>query len=378
MGVSWNNQGFLNASHLRYLGLLDSTAEASPTDNGQVTLNPLSSRTGLRVLTLTDGNTHYVVEYRQPTGTDAWLSPTSGWGAPGVTIRREFDQTTAAGQTFPANQSFILDGNPATADANFGGITTTFPVGYWVDLAGGRLGIRIESESAAGAVIDYRTGVAATDPRYSAPALPTVSTPIARLATGVVPATSSAPTVRINWRWTVTSPAPVGAAAVAPTVKTMLRPAVTGTSGWTAIAYRASAVGVTGQTVSTVGRANVIYRSDGARSVVRYSVNWHVTRSTTAVGHHLRTSASKGAAVNLTVTGRSAALILQSGSTNGWAAIWVDGSRVASVKMLSSSSVSKVAYVATFKTAGTHQVKIVNMSSGAHGVLGFDGMVVLA
>jgi hypothetical protein len=379
MGVSWNNQGFLNASHLRYLGLLDSTAQVSPTDNGQVTLSPLSTRTGLRVLTLTDGNTHYVVEYRQAVGTDAWLSPTSGWGAPGITIRREFDQTTVAGQSFSANQSYVLDGNPGTADANFGEITTTFPVGYWVDLAGGRLGIRIESETSAGAVIDYRTGLATTDPRYSAPALPTVSTPIARLAKGAVSTSGSAPTVPINWRWTVTSPAPVGAAAVAPTVKTTVRPTATSTSGSTAIAYRASAVGVTGQTVSTVGRASLTYRSEGALSVTRYSANWHAARSSGAVGHQLRTSASKGAAVELSATGRSVALLLQSGSSNGWAAIWVDGKRVASVKLTAASSAhTKVAYVAGFATAGVHHIRIVNLSSGAHGVLGFDGMVVLA
>jgi hypothetical protein len=378
MGVSWNNQGFLNASHLRYLGLLNATSETAPTDNGQVTLSPLATRTGLRVLTLTDGNTHYVVEYRTAVGTDAWLSPTSGWGAPGVVIRREFDQTTAAGQSFPANQSFVLDGNPATADANFGEISTAFPVGYWVDLAGGRLGIRIESQTATGAVIDYRTGVAANDPRYSVPALPQVSTPVARLATGVVTGTATAPKVSVNWRWTVASPAPVGAAAAAPAVKSAVRPAAAGTSNWSTAAYRASAVAVTGQTVSALGKANLRYRSDGATSIVKYSANWHVTSSATAIGQRLRTSATRGATASVTASGRSFAVILQSGASNGSVAIWIDGKRMAVVKMTSSSSTrSRVAYVATFAAAASHQITIVNLSSGAHGVVGFDGLVAL-
>jgi hypothetical protein len=378
MGVSWNNQGFLNASHLRYLGLLNATSETAPTDNGQVTLSPLSTRTGLRVLTLTDGNTHYVVEYRRAVGTDAWLSPTSGWGAPGVVVRREFDQSTAAGQSFPANQSFILDGNPATADANFGEISTTFPVGYWVDLAGGRLGIRIESESATGAVIDYRTGPASNDPRYSVPALPQVSTPVARLATGVVTGTSATPKVSVNWRWTVASPAPVGAAAAAPAVRSAVRPAAAGTSNWSTAAYRASAVAVTGQTVSALGKANLRYRSDSALAIVKYSANWHATESATAIGQRLRTSATRGATASLTGTGRSFGVILQSGMSNGSVAIWIDGKHMANVKMTSSSSTrSRVAYVATFAAAASHQITIVNLSSGAHGVVGFDGLVVL-
>ena len=378
MGVSWNNQGFLNASHLRYLGLLNAASETAPTDNGQVTLSPLSTRTGLRVLTLTDGNTHYVVEYRTAVGTDAWLSPTSGWGAPGVVIRREFDQTTAAGQGFPANQSFVLDGNPATADANFGEISTTFPVGYWVDLAGGRLGIRIESQSATGAVIDYRTGVAATDPRYSVPALPQVSIPVARLATGVVTGTSAAPKVSVNWRWTVAAPAPLGAAAAAPAVKSAVRPATAGTSNWSTAAYRASAVAVTGQTVTALGKANLRYRSDGATSIIKYSANWHATSSARAIGQRLRTSTTRGATASVTASGRSFAVILQSGVSKGSVAIWIDGKHMANVKMTSASSTrSRVAYVATFATAASHQITIVNLSSGAHGVVGFDGLVTL-
>lgn len=379
MAVSWNNQGYLNGSHLRYLGLLDANSQATPTDNGKVTLAPLSTGNGLRVLTLSDGATNYVVEYRQAVGQDAWLSPTSGWGAPGVTIHREFDQSTAAGQNFPAYQSFILDGNPATPDASFGSITTTFPVGYWINLAGGRLGIRIESENSTGAVIEYRNGATSTDPRYSAPASPTVSAPVARLALGYLPASATAPVVPINWRWTVTSPAPVGAAAIAPAVKTEVRRTATSTTGWTSIAYRATAVSYTGQTVGTVGRALVNYKSDGATSTAKYSANWNATRATSAVGGKLRTSSTRNAAVSVTTTGRSVALLLQSGTQNGSAAIWVDGKRVAIVSLRTTSSTkTKVAYVAVFPTSGPHHVTIVNLSRGSRGVLGFDGIVVLA
>ena len=78
MALSWNYQGFLNASHLRRLGLLDATSQATPSDNGQVVLRPLETASGMRVLTLTDGATHYVIEYRQPIGLDSWLATTTG------------------------------------------------------------------------------------------------------------------------------------------------------------------------------------------------------------------------------------------------------------------------------------------------------------
>jgi archaellum component FlaG (FlaF/FlaG flagellin family) len=71
--------------------------------------------------------------------------------------------------------------------------------------------------------------------------------------------------------------------------------------------------------------------------------------------------------------------LLQSGSTNGWAAIWVDGKRVANVKMTTASATrTRVAYVANFAASGTHRIQIVNLNSGSRGVLGFDGVVALA
>ena len=227
-------------------------------------------------------------------------------------------------------------------------------------------------------MIDYRTGVAATDPRYSVPALPQVSIPVARLATGVVTGTSAAPQVSVNWRWTVAAPAPLGAAAAAPAVKSAVRPATAGTSNWSTAAYRASAVAVTGQTVTALGKANLRYRSDGATSIIKYSANWHATSSARAIGQRLRTSTTRGATASVTASGRSFAVILQSGVSNGSVAIWIDGKHMANVKMTSASSTrSRVAYVATFATAASHQITIVNLSSGAHGVVGFDGLVTL-
>ena len=114
MAVSWWNQGFLNASHLRRLGVLEPGAETTPAASGQVTLAPLAGATGRRVLTLSDGATRYVVEYRAATGLDAWMATDPGWGAPGVTVRREFDPASVpAGMSFPLHASYLLDGDPA-------------------------------------------------------------------------------------------------------------------------------------------------------------------------------------------------------------------------------------------------------------------------
>ena len=132
MGVSWQNQGFLNGSHLRYLGLLTSSAaQAKPTQSGRAVLAPLEGGSGLRLLTLTDGTTAYVLEFRTATGQDAWMSGAPGWGSTGVTVRRETPGSTA----FLLRESFLLDGDPSTADASFGALDAALPRGSWVELA---------------------------------------------------------------------------------------------------------------------------------------------------------------------------------------------------------------------------------------------------
>jgi hypothetical protein len=375
MAVSWQNQGYLNASHLRYLGLLGSGEDLMPTSSGQVTVAPLSGGSGLRALTLADAGTRYVVEFRQAVGLDAWMATSPTWGAPGVTVRREFDQATLpSGSSFPAHESFVLDGDPATADASFGGIRTVFPVGYWIDLDGGRLGLRIVSEGPSGAVIDYRIGLASTDPRYAAPARPVVAMPHPRIGTGGIHMSGSSPVVPARWFWTVTTPSGTSSTVRSATAKSVV---LGGTPGWRGTAYRAIARAVDGALISAVGRAQVHYTRELPSSTVHYSTGWSAARTSSAVGHNVRSSTRRGAKVVLNVRARGVALLLQRSSRSGRVRIYLDGHPMVTINLRSARTGTGSVWSYNFRAVGKHTVTVVNLGSGSRGRVRFDGFVSL-
>ena len=76
------------------------------------------------------------------------------------------------------------------------------------------------------------------------------------------------------------------------------------------------------------------------------------------------------------MTGSSIAVLLRRGSSYGYAAIYVDGVKVATVNMKSSTTAStRVAFTKAFGSVGTHTVTIKNMSGGSTGKLAVDGIV---
>lgn len=377
MAVSWDNQGFLNASHLRGLGLVDSTSQVTPVDNGQVTLAPLSTGAGTRILTLSDGANRYVVEYRQAVGLDAWMATTTGWGAPGVTVRREFDATQTGASTFLARESFVLDGDPASADTSFGSIRTVLPVGVWLNLAGGRLGLRINSQSLSGAVIDYRNGAASTDPRYVAPPMPTVSAPKSLLAVGPIRAGATGPTVPLRWSWRVTTPSAVPNAAAALTSATAVGLASAVSTVWTPWMYRASVRAVDGTVVSALGRAQGRYATQSPGASVGYSTGWASVAAPGAVGGAVRATKTLRATVLVRVTARSVGLLLQTGPTNGSVAIYVDGKWSANLNLRAAATSTRVVWSKDFGVNGAHTITLLNATGGASGVLGYNGLVSL-
>jgi hypothetical protein len=380
MAVSWSHQGFLNASHLRLLGLLDATGEATPSASGQTTFAPLETGTGMRVLTLTAGATHYVVEFRQPVGLDSWMATTTGWGAPGVTVRREFDLAQAGASGFAADESYLLDGDPATPDASFGAMRTTLPVGLWIDLDGGALGIRVVSQSPTGAVIDYRIGPASGDPRYVAPPRPSLSVPAGRLVPGTSVVTRTGPVVPIRWSWRVTTPATAvgGAATVASAgAPSSARPA---TLGWSATTYRAVARATDGTLVTSLGRMRTHYwpETGTGTAVVHYSRHWSSVVRAGSVGGRVRQTRTRAAAVVLTVSGSGVGVLLARGATYGSVAVYLDGHRVAILSLRAARPSLQLAWTARFTSYGSHVVRLVNLTGGSRGILALDGVITQA
>ena len=371
MGISWNNQGFLNAVHLRTLGLLDASSQSTPTDTASIDLVPLENGTGKRVLTLSDGATHYVVEFRRPVGRDAWLTTYPSWGSSGVTIRREFDP--AAGTGFSPIESYLLDGDPSTADADFGAMSNALPVGTWIDLDGGKLGIRVSAVTGSVASIDYRTGYPSADPRYVAPPMPVVSVPSARLTPGAMKPSASGPIVPVLWQWQVTTPA-AGTAAATVASRSAVTPSVRmGAAAWLPAAYRATAVSVSGTAVSSLGRTSTRYTSELYTRLVSYSSGWVRGTSTAAMSGSFRATAKKGAVVTVRATARSVGLVLLRSAKSGSVAIYVDNHRVAVLNLRANRTSVTLAWTTKFAAVGSHVLKVVNLTGGTRGLVGFDG-----
>jgi hypothetical protein len=373
MAVSWWNQGFLNASHLRRLAVLEPGAEVAATASGRVTLAPLAGGAGQRVLTLSDGATRYVVEYRAATGLDSWMTTDPGWGAPGVTVRREFDQAgVPAGMSFPQHASYLLDGDPRTDDPGFGQLSARLPVGTWMGLAGGRLGIRVVSQNATGAVLDVRAGTGATStPVMSAtgPVSATVvGTPRPAVRVGAASSTRTALTVPVRWSWTVQ----VGTGT---TTKRLDRTLAVPLSGTAAASYRASAASITGTSVSPTGTAVARYVPEKPSAVVRYAKSWASARTVGATGTSLRRTTARRGKVSATVTGRSVGVLLQRGPSAGRVAIYLDGRKVAVLDLRARTAATRVAWSSSLTTTRSHTVSVVNLRKGQR--LAFDGLVVL-
>ncbi|MGY1805579.1 reprolysin-like metallopeptidase [Blastococcus sp. SYSU D00922] len=148
MGVSWAQTGTLNAPQAALLGVLPAAQQQALSVRGSattMTLSPLSGRTGVRALQLTDAEgVAYWLEYRTATGRDAWLSGNRFGLESGVLLRR------AGGLP---DTSVLLDGTPASAAGWDGDLGAALPVGAAVPVSGGDFSVVVQSVSAAGAVV---------------------------------------------------------------------------------------------------------------------------------------------------------------------------------------------------------------------------------
>jgi hypothetical protein len=163
MGVSWRQLGSLNALQAARLKVLPGAQQRAVSvfdAAATATLSPFSGTTGTRALRLTDASgVQYWLEYRTPTGRDAWL------GSSGNRYRLDSGVLVRRSGTFP-DTSLLLDGTPAAAAGWDGDLQSALPVGVAVALSGGQFSVVVRSVSADGAVID----VVPTPPAAAAPA----------------------------------------------------------------------------------------------------------------------------------------------------------------------------------------------------------------
>jgi len=171
MGVSWAQLGSLNAAQAARLGVLSAGQQQALTVTASaaaVTLAPLSGRTGIRALRLTDAEgVDYWLEYRTASERDAWLGTSANRYRlqAGVLLRR------AGG--FP-DTSLLLDGSPTGAANWDGDLQSALPVGAPVTVSGGDFTIVVGVVTGAGAVLTVTPTppAAATAPAAAPPRAP--------------------------------------------------------------------------------------------------------------------------------------------------------------------------------------------------------------
>jgi hypothetical protein len=150
MGASWDQLGSLNAAQADRLNLLPAgSVQALTVQSGTttVTLAPLAGRTGVRALRLTDAEGFaYWLEYRTPTGRDAWLAAGNGFRLDAGVLLRQ------AGANLP-DTSLLLDGTPSVATRWDADLQAALAVGTAVPVSGGDFSVVVQSLSAAGAVV---------------------------------------------------------------------------------------------------------------------------------------------------------------------------------------------------------------------------------
>ncbi|WP_198547387.1 peptidoglycan recognition protein family protein [Streptomyces jeddahensis] len=106
------------------------------------------------------------------------------------------------------------------------------------------------------------------------------------------------------------------------------------------------------------------------------SGSWTTRSSTSYLGGKSYSSGSKGASLTWTFTGRSAAWVVSRASSSGQAYVYVDGTRVTTVDLKSSSTLYRQAiWTKTWSSSAKHTIKIVVVGTSGRPTITTDGLV---
>ncbi|WP_317443863.1 peptidoglycan recognition protein [Streptomyces collinus] len=206
--------------------------------------------------------------------------------------------------------------------------------------------------------------------------LPTFPTaPGVQVRTGTV--SSSAVPVTVTWKAAdngalakvmATSPS---SATFGPTVTSWATSAKPGTSDL----FSLKAYDVAGNTgVTSVQRTpNIVQETSTTRTGT-----WAHRSSTSYLGGYSYSSSSANASISWTFTGRSVAWIVSRASTSGQAYVYVDGTKVTTVDLKSSTTLYRQAiWTKTWSSAGKHTLKIVVVGTSGRPTVTTDGIATI-
>ncbi|MCX4515071.1 N-acetylmuramoyl-L-alanine amidase [Streptomyces sp. NBC_01619] len=158
-------------------------------------------------------------------------------------------------------------------------------------------------------------------------------------------------------------------ATFGPTTTTSSRTAKSGTAGtWSMGAYDLAG---NYRTSSAAYTPVILQESSATRSG-----SWTTRSSTSYLGGTSYSSGSKGAALTWTFTGRSASWVVSRATSSGQAYVYVDGVKVSTVDLKSSTTLYRQAiWTKTWTSSAKHTVKIVVVGTSGRPTITTDGLV---
>ncbi|ADB76924.1 LGFP repeat protein [Geodermatophilus obscurus DSM 43160] len=158
MGVSWEQVGTLNPAQADWLGLAPATSIAEIAAGqpaATFTLSAASQRSGTRAVLLRDGDLRFWLEWRPPTGRDAWLGTTANRPRvqPGVLLRRT---------SYSPDSSYLYDPTPSPRSTWNRDLQTALPLNRPVPVADGLFTVTVQSVSDTGVTVRVVPGTNAT------------------------------------------------------------------------------------------------------------------------------------------------------------------------------------------------------------------------
>jgi len=444
-----NSVGFMSAPNLDRIGLLSSsekyTVRTTTTGTTPLSLKPVSSGAGLRLITIPYGTRTYSVEFRYglPGRPDSWLASPDSYAPPGVVVRLHdpgVDQDAVV-TYLESSKSFELSGLKIAvgAESATGAPITvtrtadkTAPTigtyGYWnAEKSWPRAGVVLTSSTLSVGYLsvgDADSAVASTTLYVDGKARASVGQSLSatKLAVGGLGQGAH------KWHLTVrdifgnsrsTSDAAFRVDTAKPTITSsprasLLKGTVSTKTVPAAVLWKASdACGIYG---SWVGGSNgldkqwngtpktvntritfsrttqfgaQVYDCRGQLSSLAkgpktkatldkqskrkgYHGTWTATKAKKSLGGTEQVTKKKKAYVTYKVKARSIGWVATKGKDRGKAAVYVDGHKVAVVNLYAKKTTyAQQVFTKTWSKAGTHTIKIVNLSSKKVGVDAF-------
>ncbi|NNN36729.1 peptidoglycan recognition protein [Streptomyces sp. S3(2020)] len=296
------------------------------------------------------------------------LKSVTGAGTLGATTYSKASVTLNWSATTPsaltAKYEILVDGKVAATTA---GTATSGKATLTV--GSHKVAVRAVHQSGATSATPTATVVAETTP-------PTFSTkPNLALRTGTV----STAAVPLTLKWKATDTAALKEVRLtAPVAKTYgpttISASLTAKSG-TATAWSMKAYDQAGNTAtaSVTGTPVILQETSATRTGT-----WTAKSSTSYLGGKSYTSKTKNASMSWTFTGRSAAWVVSRAATSGQAYVYVDGTKVATVDLKSTTAKYRDAlWTKTWSSSAKHTVKIVVVGTSGRPTVTTDGLVYL-